>query len=73
MVMDGWKEGRINGLRGPEKVGSGRGYSKQSPTPSSLASGARRGVTDYQGQGGAWADPNPVWGSPVNIVDSQHC
>lgn len=41
-------------------------------TLSSLASGGRRGMTDHQGQGAAWADTDPLWGGPINTVDSQH-
>lgn len=29
-------------------------------------------MTDHRGQGGAQLGHSPLWGTPVNIVDSQH-
>lgn len=71
MVMDGWMDGRTDGQRRWDLERDRKGYSKQSPAPSSFASGGRRGMTDHQGQGGAQLGHNPSWGCPINIVDSE--
>lgn len=66
---DGWMEGRIDGQRQWDQE---EATASKVLTLSSLASGGRRGMTDHQGQGAAWADPDSLWGGPINTVDSQH-
>lgn len=64
---DGWKDGQ-RAREGETR----KGYSKWSPTPPSLASGGRRGMTDCQGQGGDQLDHSPLGDSPINTLDSWH-